>query len=796
MRFTHHILAIILTCLFTGQAFGAASLSPAFSTFTSAGGGSVNAGKQGTNTMQIVGASFSKPSGKPTMTIPTAASEITAANAGTPADSATFGFLDSVFKKLTWANVKSIIRGGVAYDTDYASLNAAVTAIGSTPRTLKITTDQTLTADLDIPTTLELMPLNGAQIVHGAYTVSYAGSTARWPLARIFDGTGLVQLHNAARIYTEWYGVKRDGVTEDSVEVQRAIDSASAYYMATGKPLSLHFVGGGSYVVKGVFLKPGVNLIGDGAAKFLKLPAGTETNEAVLKWWHMFATDSTSFNTDLACAHRILIQGIVFDGNLSNMNWTNNTYNQEQAHCLLLSGAASPTHLGQRAKYRVAQCKFQNSVADGVLQHRNSDVIFEDIEAENCFRGGLTLVGGNTRMVLRGYVGENARMDIEIDGTGYGGTYDTHVDIDGVVIDRNGGGVRPGGIDLGTVSGSKSILRARNVHAYTAPVNFAAGGDVFEIDNSYFTSGPQSTNNRLFYGRGKTRINAHFHVTNTNAGETTNYMGLEVIFEFGAQATETNRKVVFDRCTFSYDSVGLAGKSVYAIISPANVLSYDNSIEMVGCSVPSGFTSAVHFTQGGKLVWRGGYNDAKTAFHLLSSDITRNFELNVSGIEVGPNCTAWLQTNITGTANTRAVYRDVTIPVAASSVVNSTGTAAGLIASIVGQRNFQGTAPPVSGLWLLNDRINYTTATAGGVEGVICTTAGQAVKGAWTTGTAYVSGDYVSNASKCYIATTSGTSGATAPSHTTGTVSDGAVSWLYVSAYTAAVFKAFGSIAP
>lgn len=50
------------------KARAAALTVPAFSKFSSAGM-SVDAGKTGYNTMQVIGASFSKPGGKPTMTI-------------------------------------------------------------------------------------------------------------------------------------------------------------------------------------------------------------------------------------------------------------------------------------------------------------------------------------------------------------------------------------------------------------------------------------------------------------------------------------------------------------------------------------------------------------------------------------------------------------------------------------------------------------------------------------------------------------------------------------------------------
>lgn len=50
----------------------------------------------------------------------------------------------------------------------------------------------------------------------------------------------------------------------------------------------------------------------------------------------------------------------------------------------------------------------------------------------------------------------------------------------------------------------------------------------------------------------------------------------------------------------------------------------------------------------------------------------------------------------------------------------------------------------------------------------------------WATGEAVGIGVYRRNASNHYISTTAGTTGATAPTHTTGTVSDGAVSWQWV----------------
>lgn len=50
----------------------------------------------------------------------------------------------------------------------------------------------------------------------------------------------------------------------------------------------------------------------------------------------------------------------------------------------------------------------------------------------------------------------------------------------------------------------------------------------------------------------------------------------------------------------------------------------------------------------------------------------------------------------------------------------------------------------------------------------------------WGTGRTFAIGDHVHNGGNVYRATSAGTSGASAPVHTAGTVSDGTVSWAFV----------------
>jgi hypothetical protein len=99
---------------------------------------------------------------------------------------------------------------------------------------------------------------------------------------------------------------------------------------------------------------------------------------------------------------------------------------------------------------------------------------------------------------------------------------------------------------------------------------------------------------------------------------------------------------------------------------------------------------------------------------------------------------------------------------------------------------------PNEGVWKAGERVLCRSGTAGMASGWICLTAGHAVRGDWTTSTAYFSGWYVANAGKIYRAESNGTSGATAPTHTSGAVSDGVVTWRYVATKAKAAFLKSG----
>lgn len=158
---------------------------------------------------------------------------------------------------------------------EYATLAAAVTAIGATPATLVIDSHKTVSANLSIPSTLTLRFTNGAQIQPASgITVTILSPTDGFPKRQIFGGAGTVNFTGSTRaseIYAEWWGANADDATNSTSAFQKAI-------LAGGK----QFVNlPGSYVIDETGLAGVSNLTWRGAGKGItriKLSANSNSN--------------------------------------------------------------------------------------------------------------------------------------------------------------------------------------------------------------------------------------------------------------------------------------------------------------------------------------------------------------------------------------------------------------------------------------------------------------------------------------------------------------------------------------
>lgn len=102
------------------------------------------------------------------------------------------------------------------------------------------------------------------------------------------------------------------------------------------------------------------------------------------------------------------------------------------------------------------------------------------------------------------------------------------------------------------------------------------------------------------------------------------------------------------------------------------------------------------------------------------------------------------------------------------------------------------TTIPTSGYYSLGQEIKNSSPISGGYLGWICVMAGVANNTMWSASATYSIGNLVNANNKVYKCNVAGISGATPPSHTSGTGTDGTVTWEYIDAK--AEFKQFGAI--
>lgn len=166
-----------------------------------------------------------------------------------------------------------VIASGVGLFTigylvsNYASLSAAVTAIGSTPATLFINTAQTVSTNLTIPSTLAIkMAKPGIITVNAGITLTINGPFEA-DLYQVFAGTGAVAFNrnSVQEVYPQWWGAVGDGTADDTAELQAALASYTNVKIPKG-----------TYYITGA-LSPIANqtIRGEGAASIISLIDGT-----------------------------------------------------------------------------------------------------------------------------------------------------------------------------------------------------------------------------------------------------------------------------------------------------------------------------------------------------------------------------------------------------------------------------------------------------------------------------------------------------------------------------------------
>lgn len=531
----------------------------------------------------------------------------------------------------------------------------------------------------------------------------------------------------------EKWGAKGDGVTDDSAAIQSAINDLSAEFLTTGQEQTLLFNGSKTYMCRQIALKAGVHYQGvNGRARIKKTPAGAITDETVLKWWRIWnvSQNEESFNSIAARKVRHRFSNLVFDGNRDNMNWSGG-YAQEQAASLFLTGNVSSllTAADQRNKFQVDNCLFVNSVADGIGVWYNADVIVNNEEAINCFRGGLVASGGNTRITTAGYVGTNARIDYEIDSAGFGGTHRFDWVLNNVEVDKNNPApAAMAGSDLCISDGGTGI--ANNVYIYSTPVNFNGKGAPasnpktrLQFNNCTFMIDTTGAANYIYPC--DTEFNHVKFIAKNSANPSKN--GLTISWGVGANVV-TGKRVVFNNgCEFLLGD-GVSTDTLNAAVQSYRVNSagINNTLEFNDTNIIEPFLFGVSTDGLISVEWNSGKIAAITAFRSLYTS-TAPSKLSIGEYEALPTNVNMLSTNVTnGTAAQNTItFKGTRLDRSKSSVtIEAGGGNSGRVDKKIGNRIILSDTPPVAAMSAYNgDVLRLNTVPVNGPYEWICTTA-------------------------------------------------------------------------
>tara|TARA_Y100001934_G_scaffold223636_1_gene267298 strand:- start:65 stop:1630 length:1566 start_codon:yes stop_codon:yes gene_type:complete len=405
------------------------------------------------------------------------------------------------------------------------------------------------------------------------------------------------------------HGAIGDGVTDDTVAIQKAID-------VVGKTGGTLLFPAGTYVVTSVGLRPGVRYLGYGAT--IKRPAGQGKwvrtfNAAKQGYLHNAETDSPW----------LTIEGFTFDGNRAEQG-EYRKYQLEQAHLIFLS--AHKQSKG-RLRARVVNCHFQDNVADGLSLYVNVDVRVINCSARDVFRGGITITGGNSRIQVMNFTAEGKThptgIDVEVDGAGYGGRKRIELMLSGIHLPD-------GDFDVGV--SDDSVVLGSNISA-RSPFHLVSRRSRMKFSNSQFGIGRYSGYaNRIVNPHDVTFHSCRFEIDphNDSGKEPGKWAAVHVYWNVG-QSSETNQALKLIDCDFGVNQGMAKEADTYAVYCEGDFADRNNRLIMEGGRISADFDHGIWFNQGGNLRLCDTTIAADTGMRLGSSG-KWNIDAEVGGI--------------------------------------------------------------------------------------------------------------------------------------------------------------------
>lgn len=319
---------------------------------------------------------------------------------------------------------------------------------------------------------------------------------------------------------------------DDTERIQRALNFCSE----NNKSL---FFDGGLYICRQINVPTNVSIYGNGST--FKKPKLNEApyNYTVeqMKWSYIFNVVHKSDED----SPLITIDGCNFDGNCYSMWSPSDGHSQEQASLLI---AYAWNHNKGRLNINISNCSFRNNVSDGIHIVVNTNATISNCNSYDCFRGGLTITGGNSNINVNGWISRSDKLpdgfDIEVDSKGHNDVYKSYVNVSNVVIDND--------FDIGCAHGS--VFNFENVTMTGKGIWYLT---VFEnstlrLKNCILYMKNRDSNTRLFSRCGDVYFeNCTFRAANSSNGDSNIYL---LPITFGYLSPLVPSIISFNGCRF------------------------------------------------------------------------------------------------------------------------------------------------------------------------------------------------------------------------------------------------------
>ncbi len=402
------------------------------------------------------------------------------------------------------------------------------------------------------------------------------------------------------------YNVDYSGKIDVTKRVQQVIDAAHH------ENISVIMFDGPSYLLGTVDFFPGVEFLGTDSTWILKKPSSGK--------FHRLFTSKKNQHNSSRDSDVLIFKNLNIDGQLAK----NGQYqNYELEHHEMIFLAAHKNSKG-RLRSVIDNCHFKNGVSDAIHVYHNVHANITNCTAENIFRGGIVVTGGNSIVKVKDFKAHGdihvTGIDVEIDGKGYNDSYEIDVEMENLTL--------AGDCDIAVRAGN---FVGRNIKCLGPPLYFAARNGSIYIENSTFWS-DFTKPSRIVIPKSVVFNNCTFNFSNSSNENLKNLFGLQIQWN-SPDYIARNNSVSFENCVFQRISNQKDGSALTAYLyNKADKRENNNVINVINCSFKGKTSYDLFLNQGGTVNYLDS-NSKNMEIMYLGSANNYNYNINVSGVK-------------------------------------------------------------------------------------------------------------------------------------------------------------------